>query len=294
MDYLKQHNLASVPALFVVSRYLVTRPAPVEESELRRALQPRPIGAENDSFDQPPEKRDVLPASLAVGMDLGLLEKSGRRWAVRVEHRDELLARSATGAQAFPGLVLRLLGKRSLDAVDAKEQPPDVAIGLTWLLLRDPLAPFFSRWGAGAEKAFDRAGLGSAVKTEEQWRALVRWARSLGLATLSAEIRGRSSLFVDPTTAIRHVLHLLPRQASAERWLRELHKLIPLLGEPRLLPGSSFEDDVSGSTAMALLKLGKAGLVQLIPTDDSPSAVALRLGSQTHRVGEIHVLKAAS
>lgn len=294
MDYLRGHNLASAPALFVLSRYLVTAPEPVEEAALRRVLQPRPFAAESDASAGPAERRDVLPASLAVGKDLGLLEGVGRRWSVSAGHRAEVLSTCRAGTQAFSGLVLRLLGRRCLAAIDAEEKPPDLAVGLAWLLRRDPLDPFSSRWGDGAEQAFREAGLRHVVDTIEQWRALIRWARAFGLAHLSAENGGRSALVLDPTTAVRRVLGLLPPRAPADRWLRELRTLVPVIDDPRLLPGPPVDEGPAGTTAVALLKLRSAGLLEMAPMDDSPNAVVLRIGAQTHRIGEIRVVDVAS
>jgi len=296
VDYLKQHNLASAPALLVISRYLASRPEGVGEGELRRILQPRAMTPDRDR----PSRGDVLAASLGVGEDLGLLEAQGtardrRDWSLCDSLQDEVRACLSTDSRALRSLLLRCLGARALAAVDTGERPSDVALALIWLLLRDPLAPFSVSWGEGPEQAFLAAKLDTAVANAEQWRALLRWARSLGLATVTQAGRRESYLVIDPTTALQNALDRMPRRAPADQWFRHLHSLVPILGHPKLmaaLPAAgAFTSEVPASMALAMQKIERAGRLHLVASDDARNAVVLRLGRRDRRISEVHVLE---
>ncbi|MGH4027278.1 MAG: hypothetical protein ACRDRV_22135 [Pseudonocardiaceae bacterium] len=309
MDYLKQHVLASVPAIGVISRYLATRP--LEEGEggprprgeregtLRTALQPSAMAPDEDRA-APDGVRGVLAASLAVGEDLGLLRaaNSGPRvWALNGEVRDEVRRLPSTDSRAFRSLVLRCLNSRAVAAVEAGQSPPDVAIALTWLLTQDPLAPFPARWSDGPERAFDGAGLRAAVSNKEQWLAFMRWARSLGLATVTAIGRQKSYLIADPTLAVTAVLDRMPRRKSADQWFQHLRSLLPVLGDPRLvstLPaGSDSGSQPPASIALAVQKLELAGRVRLVASADASNAVVLRVGNRDRRISSVHITEGA-
>ncbi|NJC70849.1 hypothetical protein HC031_14145 [Planosporangium thailandense] len=301
MDYLKQQNLASVPALFVICRYLATRPDGEDEAALRRVLQPRAMIANQGPAPRDDERRDVLPASLEVGRDIELLDAQGSRrervWSLRESVRAEVAAVPAADSRPFRNLVLRSLGARAMQVIESGERPADVALALTWLLQGDPLSPLSTSWSDGPEMAVRRSGLDLAVSSPEQWRALVRWARSLGLATATAA-RQKSYLVVDPTKAVDDTLGRLPRQGPAETWFRQLHSLLPVLGHRALisaLPGPrGSATEIPAATALAVCKLERAGRLRLLQSDDASSTVVLRLGHQVRQVGEVHVVEAVA
>jgi hypothetical protein len=299
VDYLKQQNLASVPALFVICRYLATRPDGEDEAALRRALQPRAMATNEGTAPRDGEPRDVLPASLEVGKDIELVKAQGARrervWSLCDRVRTEVAAISPTDSRPFRSLVLRSLSARAMAAIEASERPSDVALALTWLLQRDPLTPLSTAWSEGPATAVENAQLDPAVDSPEQWRALMRWARSLGLATATATTGQKLYLVVDPAMAIHDVLARLPRQAPADQWFRQLRSLLPILGHPTLvsaLPAPNRSTtEVPATTALATQKLERAGKLQLVATDDASSAVVLRVGHQVRQIGEVRIVE---
>ena len=294
MDYLTTHNLASVPALFVICRYLATRRGGETMYALQDALAPAAVtGSESRSAP------GVLPASLAVGVDLGLLDvdgvRDGRVWTLQETVASQVRSVSSMDSALFRSLVLKGLCVTALTAVQAGERPPDVALALTWLLRQDPLELMVRNWDDGPEKAVERAGLESTIKGGERWRALLRWARSLGLITFIPSSTRKEHVLVDPTKAIADVLHEMPGKAAANQWLAQLNLVLPILGDPRLtaaLPaGLEIGDGVAGPTALAMHKLERMRRLRLIPSHDAVDAVVLPLGNRPQRIGQVQVLR---
>lgn len=293
MDYLTTHNLASVPALYVICRFLATRRGGETMETLQDALAPAAVTAREG--DAAP---GVLKASLEVGVDLGLLEADGRGdrrvWTLRDTIASHIRASSSIDSSSFRSLVLKRLGVTALAAVEAGKRPPDVALALVWLLRQDPLAPMGRTWDDSLEAAFDQAGLGSTIKGAERWRAFLRWARSLGLITFITSGR-KEHVLVDPSEAVANVLHEMPDTAAARLWFARLISMVPVLGDPRLvaaLPiGQDLDDNVSDSAALAMHKLERTGRLRLIPSDDAADAIVLSLGKSPRRIGQIQVLR---
>jgi hypothetical protein len=298
VDYLKQHAVASAPALFVICRYLASRPDGASRDEMQRDMHPQALMPSRDgqSRDRAPA---VLPASLDVGRDLGLLEAAdGNWWTLPAAFRDEVQRVPAADSRGFRALLLQRLCGRAMAAIEAHESPPDVVRALTWLLQRDLKAPLPAAWNSDVQAAVYGAHLDPAVRNDEQWRPLVRWARALGLATVSDSRRAKSRLLVDPTRAIQDALSALPRRAPADDWFRSLRQILPILGERRLvavLPeGAASGAAVPEATALAVQKLELTGWLRLVTADDAGSAVVLPLGGRTRRVGEVHIVDGAA
>lgn len=291
MDYLKQHLQASVPALFAVSRYLSTRPDGVLEGDLSRAVRPPAM------FEGRPGE-PALQVSLEVGADIGLLTRTGARgermWALASDTREDVAGCPSDESSAFRSLVLRLLSARAVAAVDSGETPSDVALALTWLLLRqDPHTPLADAWGDGPEETFRKALGERTVGGSAQWQGLRRWGRSLGVLTEAQPnaSRARARVLVDPTRAVRGVLPFLLAPAGAGEWLGRLRTLVPVLGAPALAAAVGVRDgDVPPTLALALRKLDRAGHLRLVTSDDDRDAVTLQVGSEpAQRVAEIRV-----
>lgn len=295
MSYLKNQTLASAPALFVLCRYLAHHPTGAGVDRLRKALAP-PAVIETGRAGRTAQVPPVLLHSLAVGVDIELLDVEGTRdqrvWTLRNQYVKRLRAMPAADSRAFRSLLLRRLGTRALQSIERAEDPPDVPFGLVWLLTLDPLRTLSEVWDQGPSKAFEQAGMRSAVDNPEQWRPFLRWARALGVVNLTATA-GKPRVSVDPTRAIEDVLAELPRRASTPEWLDQLYGVLPLLGDQRLvnaLPaGRPTAGRPSGGVALALSKLEHFGRVRLVPADDAANAVALRLGSRVRRVARIEV-----
>lgn len=298
MDYLKQHNAASAPALMVIARYLASLTEGQSTSDLQGALQPTALRQDQRISAQ---RRDgatpSLTASLAVGMDLGLLKaqattRDRQVWSLQ-EHMRARVNAAATDSRTFRSLLLRCLGEKAMRDLDGGDRPSDVALGLTWLLRQDPLAPFPTVWSDGPETAFREAKADTLVSNPEQWRAFMRWARALGLAQLADRGGQKALLLVDPTHAISDVLHTIPSQTSADDWFRRLHSILPILGEPRLtasLPSAdtSTPGSIPRSIAVAMLKLERIGRLRLVAASDARDTVVLRLGRREQRISEVH------
>lgn len=303
MDYLKQHNAASTPALRVIARYLASRAEGQSASDLQKALQPIALKQEQNT---PLESRGgaaaSLTASLAVGTDLGLLEAQGatrdrRVWSLRENMRAQVNA-AAADSRAFRSLLLRCLGEKAMRDLDGGDLPSDVTLALAWLLRQDPLAPFPAIWGDGPEGAFVHAKADTLVNSPEQWRAFKRWACALGLARQADMGKQKDYLLIDPTHALNDVLHAMPSKAPADQWFRRLYSILPVLGEPRLIAALPSAGDqtrnVPASIALALQKLERAGRLRLVASSDASMPLVLRLGRGERRISEVHTVEGAA
>ena len=295
MEYLRGRATASAPALYVVCRYLAQRPEGYALASLRAALQP--IGMASGERDEP-AAGNVLDASVQVGMDLRLLvehkkEDQGTVIAVDAAHHEGIGSMGPAHSLPFRALLLRLCGARAVQACEAGEVPGDLFVGLTWLLQQDPLEPFTEAWDGGAEDAARQAGLVS-VASPEQWRAMLRWGRSLGLLKMAVRQGRRAAVIPDPSVAISIGRSSLPKSSSARQWFNELKKVYPMLGSRTLLdqlPSSGGAwSEVPPSVALAIKKLERSGQLKLTATDDSQDSVTLRLGDLTQRVGRVEVI----
>lgn len=302
MDYLKQHVLASVPALLVISRYLATKLHGLDETEMQKVLRPDAMAERRGVSPADDDASNVLNSSLSVGEDLGLFESGrngrGRRiWRLKDGLRDEVGRLPSADSRAFRSLVIRLLSLRALEEVRAGNKPSDVALALTWILQRDPLEPLPMSWNKGPETEFEKAGMRNAVENAEQWRAFRRWVRSLGMATVAQVGRQEAYLLVDPTRAMVDVLDRLPQQERAEQWFRQLHEILPVLGHPTLisaLPGGSARPQgISPAVALAAQKLKRRGMLDLAQSADSSAAVVLGIGGQSWRIGQVRLAEVA-
>jgi hypothetical protein len=297
MTYLKNQVVASAQALFVICRYLAEQRDGGSLDLLVKELVPHAnseVGRGARTADIPP----VLSDSLAIGVDLGILDVQGsgarRQWSLRDEYVAAIKGVPTTDSREFRALLLRLFGARALASVAKGERPPDVPFALAWLMTKDPLSTFPHTWDDDLQKTLDQAGMRSAVFNQEQWRPFIRWARALGLVTVIPS-GSKSRVLVDPTSAIEGVLDELPREGSAVEWLERLHTAVPLLGDPRLLDalptGRETETTPLAATVLAMFKLERTGHLRLISADDAVDTVALRLGDRVRRIARIHTVK---
>ncbi|MGW6442599.1 hypothetical protein [Lentzea sp. NPDC055074] len=297
MSYLTGQVTASASALFVICRYLATQSRGATVTGIQEVLAPAAVtgmGRAGRTSKVP----SVLSDSLALGLDVGLLDREGdgesRLWSLRQEYLNTVKHIPSVDSRGFRSLLLQRFGMRALQAVESGSNPPDIPFGLTWLMTLDPMQSMDVDWEQGPSDAFEKAGMRSTVSNPEQWRPFLRWAQSLGLVNLTHALRKRR-FCIDPTGAIQSVLHSLPQHSSAPEWLHRLHAEIPLLGDPRLvekLPTSQVEIPFpSHATALALIKLDHIGRLKLIAADDTTDAVVLRVGSRTKRVAQIEVVE---
>lgn len=291
LDFLDTHARASAQALLVVCRYLASRPKGQDGDALREALQPNLLVKYTEL------RSGVLGPALAVGEGLGFIESTGGRapvWTLSNTVDRNTLNDSPESTRAFYGSVLRALGEQALAAVESREKVSDIVLGFVWLAAQDPLEPISTIWAKGPENMINEAGLGSEINSGTQWIPFYRWATSLGVAV---EISGggrRSFLVPDCSEALRRVLPRLPRSLQAEQWFRQVHSVLPVLGDPHLaglIPGLSARSPsvITGSLALALHKLERAGLVELVPSEDAVNAVLVRLGGHSRRVSKVRI-----
>jgi hypothetical protein len=298
VSYLENQTLASAQALFVICRYLAEHRSSGTVERLQKALAPTAVTVEAGRAGRTADVPPVLRDSLAVGVDLGILEVEGSReqrvWTLRDDYTKLVKEMPTTDSRRFRSLLLRRFGVRALASVEEGERPPDVPFALVWLLTRDPMSSLPHAWDQELQDTFEQAGMRSAVYNQEQWRPFRRWARALGLIAFTA-VGSKSRVLIDPTRAVEGVLDELPQRASAIEWLARLHTSLPLLGDPRLLnvlpSGRPPEGGPSAAIALAMLRLEHAGRLRLVPADDAADAVVLRLGNQVRRVAHIQAVE---
>ncbi|GAA0251942.1 hypothetical protein GCM10010492_60510 [Saccharothrix mutabilis subsp. mutabilis] len=301
MSYLKNQVLASAPALFVICRYLAHHSSGATVDRMNAALAPASLSAEVGRAGRTAKVPPVLPDSLQIGVDIGLLDVEGFRdrrvYILRHTYVEQIHDMPPADSRAFRTLLLRRFGARVLDAVEKDESPPDVPYAITWLLTWDPLQSTSDQWDQGPREKFEHAGMRHAVHNPEQWRPFLRWARALGLITMTTVSR-KTRLSVDPTCAVEGLLAEMPSSASAREWLERLYELAPLLGHPRLLralpDGISVPPGPSEAMSLALLKLERANRVRLMHADDFADAVVLRVGGRDRRIARIEVVEERS
>ncbi|MEV6621417.1 protein DpdG [Amycolatopsis sp. NPDC051106] len=296
LDFLDTHARASAQALLVVCRCLASQAKGQDSDDLREALQP-------GSLVKPTDLRSgMLGPALAVGKGLGFIESSEGKpplWTLSKAVDRRTLEDSSDSTRAFYGSVLHTLGTRAVAAAESGDKVSDIALGFVWLAAQDPLEPISTNWGERAEDSIIKAGLDSEINNGTQWIPFCRWATSLGLAVESSLSSRRSFLIPDCSGAIRRILPRLPRSLPAEQWLRQVYSALPVLGDPqltKLVPGLPTRQAsvVSGSLALALHKLARAGLIELIPSEDAVDAVLVRLGNQSKRVSKVRILEEAA
>lgn len=226
MKYLAGTAQASVAILYPVCRWLSCRdraPYDVMDAALRPA---HVVGGE----------ADALLASLRVGRDIGLLDRSGTPrtadqaadWALQEQarsQRDEWYADPVR----FRGLVRRALLAKAVDDIAAGETPSDVAVGLAWLLAQDPVRPLSRAHGEGPEWALNDQNMIPYIAGPDQWRPFLRWAVALGCAELS-QVNKRRLVLPDPTPAVAEELPPIPSAGiSARAFYAAMTRELPVL-----------------------------------------------------------------
>lgn len=232
MRYLTTHNLASVAILYPVCRWLSDREE-VSYGDMVRSLRPSSLVSGKD---------DALRASLTVARDIGLLDSTGEFPTDALTVRCQLseLTRSQrdrwySDPVKFRSLVRSALLAKAVDDVTSDKTPSDVAVGLAWLLAQDPARPPALAYRAGPGRALGAQRLDSFVSTEEQWRALLRWAQALGCATVASSSQASRFVLPDPTSAIREELPTIrPDGLTAAEFRDALVKSLPFLDGGRI------------------------------------------------------------
>lgn len=285
MDYLRGNATASAVGLFVICSYLSGYPDGRTESEVVDALQVlrRPARSSDESGP-------VLGASLKIGQGLGIITNPGGTAPLTVE--PNLVTELQDAEDPWPwfrGQLLQRIAEHGVQQLVATGTAPDLVLGLTWLLQRNPLTPFPTAWTGGTEPLVRALGF-EAVANSEQWRPFQRWALALGLARRS-DLGGAKVLVPDASTAIADQRSQLPPASAATDWLAALRRRVPVLGDRTLLAalpqGGPHWKELPPGVVLGLLKLEKEGLLRLEPSDDAAEVIALGLGATSRQVGRI-------
>lgn len=276
-DYLSgAQTTATVPGIRVICRYLLTV-GPASTEAIAAAL--RPPGDVEAS-------RTILDASLSVASDLGLVrrpEGKGGEWLLEPNLLTEA---DVTSVDAFQGLVLRFVGLAALKALDEGRQPSDVALGLAWVVQRDPLDPLSYEFDGRTEDLMAQAGILKVIPQSTQWNAFRRWAIELGIAHRARSMAG-VRLVVSTSEAIRTNTPTSMTKESASAFVDALLEAVPVLGHPKLvaaLPEKArprVEQRVSPAVAQGLISMAERGLLDLEPSEDAARSVPLTVGSDT-------------
>lgn len=213
MKYLAGTAQASVAILYPVCRWL-SRYGQAAYDVLDSALRPPPMVS---------GEADALLASLRVGRDIGLLDRSGGTrindqmadWTLQeptLGQRDEWYADPV----GFRILVRRALLAKAADDIAADETPSDVAVGLAWLLAQNPVSPLSQSYKDGPEGILNSQNMRPYIAGPDQWRPFLRWAVSLGCAEYS-QVGSRRLILPDPTAALAEELPQIPRTGMPAR-----------------------------------------------------------------------------
>lgn len=226
MKYLAGPAQASVTILYPVCRWLANRDG-VPFDALNAALRPgHVVGSESLA----------LLASLRVGRDVGLLDRSGgtrttdqtANWALQEQIRSQCDEWYADPVR-FRVLVRRALLAKAVDDVAAGETPSDVAVGLAWLLAQDPARPVPRAYGDGPERTLNDQNMNPYIAGPTQWRPFLRWAVALGCAEFS-QVGSRRLVLPDPTAAVAEELPPIPHAGvPANDFYAALNRELPVL-----------------------------------------------------------------
>lgn len=287
MEYLRGNATASATALFVICRYLSAIDGGQTDEDLQASLEV--LRSLNSTRD---EASAVFKASLTVGEGLGLVSRSDSRspWMANMDIAKALRTEGDTWPW-FRGELLFRIGSHALKALEEDKKVPDLALGLTWFLQQSPLRPLHLTWGLGPEKALTDIGF-EAVSGKAQWRPFGRWALATGLAR-RCDHRGARVLIPDASTAISDQFAHLPKAANAQEWLSALQARLPIFGVPSLLKelpqGGRDWQALPPGVVIGLLKLERASVLSLEPSDDAADVVAIGFGQANRQVGRISV-----
>jgi hypothetical protein len=231
MKYLAGTAQASVAILYPICRWLACRDQAAYDA-MDAALRPaHVVGGE----------ADALLASLRVGRDIGLLDRSGSRrttdqaadWALQEQARSQRDGWYADPVR-FRVLVRRALLAKAVDDITAGETPSDVAVGLAWLLALDPVRPLSWAYSDGPERALNDQNMRSYIAGPDQWRPFLRWAVALGCAEFS-QVGNRRLILLDPTAAVAEELPPIPRAGVLARvFYAAVTKELPVLDGGRI------------------------------------------------------------
>jgi len=179
----------------------------------------------------------------------------------------------------------------------------DVPLALAWVTLQSPDQPIFMGVPKSVEirSAFPDNENMFGLNTDASLRQCYYWARYLGLCIFSAGKDGQI-LVPDSTAAVRSLLPAIfagESQLAASVFLSRLGGFCPVLerGEARRIilsqaarPGDfPGEDELSGSTSLAMLRLEAKGVIGLDDRSDAIETCMIDLCSHKRRFSHVRM-----
>lgn len=187
---------------------------------------------------------------------------------------------------------------------EAKEKKQDmVPLALAWIALQSPDQPIPFGVAKSVEiiSAFPHNEKMFGLNTDASLRQCYFWARYLGLCTFSAG-KGKEILVPDATAVVRSLLPAIfadTRQLPADDFLSRLGVLCPVLergearkivlsqaAQPENFPG---EDELAGSSSLAMLRLEIEGLISLDDQSDARKPCILDLCTHKRRFSHVRL-----
>lgn len=189
--------------------------------------------------------------------------------------------------------------------VEAKEKKQeDVALALAWVALQSPDQPisFGATQSGRIDSAFHHNETHFGLNTTARIQQCYYWARYLGLCTFSVGKDGKPSVVPDSTAAVRSLLPAIfgdTHELTASMFLSLLGNHCPVLerGEARrnllslaLRPqGFPKDDELSGGTGLALLRLEAKGVIELDDRSDALEPCMITVCSCERRFSHIRL-----
>ena len=284
---------ASGPMLWFICKAMDDN-EPKSLERLTSDLQPAPF------VDPSPGKTAylALAASLALAVEIGLLEKTGRKpnvsYTLRIPQTD--VVDPHTFRTRLRQLVLA--GTKDTDGI---VKFGDLPMMLAWLMGTALEYPFTNSWDDGTEERIRAAKMLGHVKNSTQWPNAVRWAEFLGFVTWHRSQR-KGVVVPDPRTAVLDELNSFPKKLNGIEFARRLSDALPVfsggLVEQQLSSTNASRETDSRQEARfspveshALITLERSGKLRLKKLDDGTKRITLSTPLGPRIVDQVEVFR---
>ena len=259
---------------------------------LTAELQPAPF------VDSSPDKiaNLALSQSLSLAVEIGLLEKAGRKpnvsYTLRIPQAD------VDSPDAFRTTIRRLI-LAGTPGTDGNNAFGDLPLVLAWLMGSSLEYPFPTSWDDGSEERIRRHKMIGQVLNSTQWSGAIHWAEFLGFVT-QYRVAKKGIVVPDPRTAVLDEIRSFPKKLNGTEFAKRLSEALPVF------TGGSVEQQLSSSTASretdsaqetrfspveshALLTLERSGKLKFKQLDDGKNRVSLSTPSGPRVVDQVEV-----